>query len=797
MTAKATFIKRVTDVLVDHRRKLVGLLIAATCGLAVFLPGLAADPTLKSGLDTFSQAYREYENYVKFFGNEEFLLIAVKNDRPADAAILRSVATMTRRLGDLDKITEVVSLTNIRVLQEKQGLFGAYPVLRESHGSLQLPKKPALDKFRTALPVMDLLLSRDDKTLGILVRMDDQWRFDVPIIEHLLKEIRAIIDENLAEQSQYRIVGPPMIRVAIQRYNFQTALVFGTLCLLISTLVSLYIFKSLRVAAIAFIVVAVSVTWILAFMSLMNIPLNSTTGLSFGLVLIVSLSVIIRIVTHFNESYWSIKDSTEAARQALQVVFFPCFMCSMTTSVGFGSIMVTSIPMVFQLGLIMSLGVMLSFVLAAILTPAILIGMKPLDRRKYEQMSGDWLAGILRALEKAVFQNYRVCAAAGVVFTGIMLAGIPMVKSDTQLLRMLSDSTPEVKDLRFVEENLSPVHSLELQVESSEGRFRTPEAWKKVSELESRLKSIPDVVGTDSVLPLFEYLHGVMSNPEGKAEELFADPGLIPELQAMISFSQEGKRILRRNVDDSFSRLRVSVRIGNSPSIPIDDTIDRIRSEAASVMQDIGRVTVTGDIAVFAAQGSGLIRSQLFSLSIAFVAITLLLMLQLRSATLGLVSLIPNILPVVMIFGLMGWLGIPLDSVTVFAATVALGLAVDDTIHYLMQLKHEIGLEKQPVLLIQPMRKAFELTAKAMVSTSLVLFFGFLVLIISPFRPVISFGILGSASIVTALLSDVIFLPSVILSSSLLRKFITRRMNRGQSPAEAPSAQDLSHQERG
>jgi predicted RND superfamily exporter protein len=776
MPVKAMLAEYIPDILVDHRKKLVALVIVATCGLAVFLPGLAADPTLKSGVDTTSQAYLEYQRYLEIFGNEEFFLIAVKNDRPADSTVLRSLTIMTERLGELDKITEVVSLSSIRILQEKKGLFGAYPVVSESHGSLQLPPKAALDKFRTSLPILDLLISRDNKTMGILVRMDDQWRFDLPVIEALVEEIRAIVDGNLPEGSQYRIVGAPMIRVAIQRYNFQTAIIFGTLCLLISTVVSLYIFKSLRVAGIAFLVVAICVTWIMAFMSLMNISLNSTTGLSFGLVLIVSLSVIIRIVTHYNERYAVVKKPEEAARQALQVVFFPCFMCSVTTAVGFGSIMVTSIPMVFQLGLIMSLGVMLSFVLAAILTPAFLIWMKPLDRRKYDQMSSDWLAGLLRAVKKAIFDHYRACAAVGVVFTFVMLAGVPFVTSDTQLLRMLSESTPEVKDLRFVEQNLIPIHSLELQVESSENRFKTPESWKKVADLESTLKSVPDVVGTDSLLHLLEYLHMVTSDSD-KRTDVFSEPGLVPELFAMISFSQEGKRLVSRYLDESFGRLRVSVRIGNSPDIPINETIEKIRSRAAAVMEDVGRVTVTGDTAVFAAQASGLVRSQLLSLAIAFMAITILLMIQLRSAILGLVSLIPNIPPVIMIFGVMGWLSIPLDSVTVFAATVALGLAVDDTIHYLMHLKHEISVAKQPAHLEDCMRKAFDVTAKAMLSTSLVLFFGFLVLIISPFRPVISFGILGSAAILAALLSDVVFMPSAILSSLVLKKLIAGRMN--------------------
>jgi uncharacterized protein len=360
-----------------------------------------------------------------------------------------------------------------------------------------------------------------------------------------------------------------------------------------------------------------------------------------------------------------------------------------------------------------------------------------------------------------------------------MIASIPLVRSDTQILRLLSASTQEIKDLRFVDEQLTAVHSLELVIEAQKGTFKNPDAWKQVADLNERLQEIPDVVGVDSFLPLLEYLQSMMGNSNGPEGNLFSNPILLPQLLMLTSLSDEGRRLTSRYLDDGSGRLHISVRIKNSPSVPITNTIEALRSTAESVMKEHGRVTVTGDISVFAAQGSALVRSQIRSLGLAFLLITGLLMVNLRSIRLGLVSLIPNIPPVALIFGIMGWTGISLDSVTVFAASVALGLAVDDTVHFLTQLKLEMGAQRENGSIELCVHRAFDVTAKAMLSTSAVLFFGFLVLVISPFSPVVSFGILGAASVLTALLADVIFMPSVVLASPIVRNLLKRELTTG------------------
>lgn len=770
--------KNFLDAVVDQRRLLVGIVIVITVLLSAFIPRMETDPTLKSGLDTTAPAYLQYEKFIEVFGNEEFILIAIHSEREAsDHSLLTGLRTITGTLEKSDKIAEVISLSNLKLFQTKGEKFGNYPVLPENDGKPEFPDPTRWQSMKRALPITDLLLSPDFKTVGVLIRIADEWKFDTDAIKELLGDMDKVVKDNVPAGAEYRIIGAPLIRQAIVRYNIQTGIIFGLLCMLIGTVVSVYVFKSAKVTAITNIILGVCVVWVLGLMSLFRIPLNSTTALSFGFIPIVTLEIVIHMVVRYHQFHQSVKEKMPAIKLAVRWLARPCAICSATTAVGFGSLMVSSIPMVQQLGFIMSIGIMISYCLAMILTPAFFSIMKSLDAPEPSGVLGDWADGVLKKIEDAIFSHHRFFVGVGIAITVVLFAGAPLIRSDPQILRMLSDSAPEVQNINFVEKNLAPVNSLELMLQAEENDFKKPAMWQKVRELEGRLKRIPEVADTDSFLPLLEYLKNVVQGSNQPEQDLFADPALVPQLLVVTSLSADGERLVRRHLNTNFDRLHISVRIRNSPSVPIEKTIETVRATAESVMKGVAKATVTGDLAVVAQQASELISDQIKAMFLAAAIITVLMMLQMGSPLLGLICLLPNIPPVAAVFGVMGWFGISLDSVTVFAATVAIGLAVDNTIHYLTQLKREIRL-KPGQGIEECVRSAYRLTAKQIASWSVVTLFGFLALAVSPFRPVVFFGILGCSSILLGLFGDLIFLQSLILSSARIRNTIRKLIDK-------------------
>lgn len=789
------------DFIVDYRLPLVTLIMVATVVFAFLAPKLPTDPTLRSGLDTTSESYKEYQKFVEEFGDEEFILVALRNEIGAtDPKFLASLASVTKQIQEDDKLTEVVSLSSLKLFQKKGGKFGNLPVIQQVGGQPELPDAASLKEMKRALPTMELLISNDLKTLGILVRLDERWKFDTPTINELTERIKGIVAREAPPQTDCRIVGSAMIRNAIVRYNVQTGVIFGALCMLIGAVVSMYIFKSFKITAVTNLILAICVLWVLGLMALLKIPLNSTTALSFGFIPITTVEIVIHMVVRFRLFYKETNDKLSAIKKAVRWLARPCLICSATTAVGFGTLMVSSIPMVRQLGFIMSFGIMISCCLALALTPAFFIRMKSITPPKDAPVLRDSMDGVLNATANAIFKYHKFFVGLGIVITALFFAGAPFIKSDTQILRMLSEKTPEVKDIHFVERHLTAVHGLELVIEGKENDFKKPEMWERVAQLDKELKKIPEVVTVDSFVPLLTYIYNVSSREDGPSafsdpinrmdkahhdvagsaesrQNLFSDPTLIPQLLMITSLSAEGERITGRHLDSDFSKLHISIRIKNSPDVPIGRTIEDIRRTSTAEMAGTARAVLTGELTVVADQTGELIKDQIKSMILAAVLITILMMIQMESAILGLICLVPNIPPVAAVFGIMGWFGISLDSVTIFAATVAIGLAVDNTIHFLTQLKREISIS--PGLPIPTyVGRAYNLTARQIASWSVVTLLGFLALSVSPFRPVVFFGILGCSSIVLGLFGDLIFMQSLILTSATIRNTIKNLVER-------------------
>jgi predicted RND superfamily exporter protein len=274
-------------------------------------------------------------------------------------------------------------------------------------------------------------------------------------------------------------------------------------------------------------------------------------------------------------------------------------------------------------------------------------------------------------------------------------------------------------------------------------------------------------------------LFGHLTEHDFDPDRLFSDPRLLNQVLMVLTFSSDGKELLRRYVDRDFSRVHLSIRIRDAGSKPMGTTIAHIQKVASEAVKGWAKTFVTGELVVFSEQASEVVSSQVLSLILAFTSITIMMMIQLRSWVLGLLSLIPNLVPICVIFGMMGWLGITLDNVTVFAATVAIGLSVDDTIHFLTQLKRDIVSAKSGERNVETsLSRAYRNSAKALISTSIALFLGFLALSLTPTRPAVFFGFLGSAAIATALLGDLIFMPSIILSFRPIRRLVERTIVR-------------------
>jgi predicted RND superfamily exporter protein len=423
----------------------------------------------------------------------------------------------------------------------------------------------------------------------------------------------------------------------------------------------------------------------------------------------------------------------------------------------------------------MSVGVLGAFIVAIVMTPACLIALKPISPRACERISADWMVQALKRLQSLAFNRYRLCAILGLVFFVVMLAGLPFIGIDTDIMRLFVESSRPFSDLHFVESKLSSVHSVELIIDAGQSAFKRPDSWKKLSAVSDKLKSISDIERIDYPLPLFEYVHSIVSKSGTTRDELFDNPKLTSNIMMLIRSGSDGRKLLERYLDDQMGRVRLTLAIKNGNGTPIGTIIDRIRKVVSSMVAGWAKCSITGELAVYIAQASYVVHSMVISLLAALFSITVLLVLQFRSLVLGLLSLIPNLLPLATIFGLMGWAGVPLDNVTVFVVAVAIGLSVDDTIHYLTQLRRSVrSTNSSKIPFSRHLMKTHDMTSRALASTSILLSCGLLMLCFTPSLPAVYFGLLAVAAIIAALVGDLVILPAIILAFPTIQKLIYR-----------------------
>ena len=636
--------KRVADIFVDHSRLLLVLIVIVTALLALFIPHIDRDPSLKSALVTPSKSYKQYEKFVKIFGIQEFVLVVITGKSAiTNPNFLNSLELTTNALEKLPNASEVISLTNLRFFQEKKKRFGAYPVLVKYEGALRLPPKPDFDRMKRALPMFDFLVSSDFKSAGILVRVPESLKFDPEASGRLLAGINKTVRRNLLPGAVYRVVGPSVIRLAILRDSARTAVVFGLMCALICVGVTIYVFKSATVTAVTLLTLGICVIWVLGLMSILGVPLSASTSISFGLILITTLEIVIHIIMRFNQFRGLVEDRIEALGETLRYLARPLLFTAITTTIGFGTLMITPLPMVFQLGATMALGIIISLFLALVLVPRFIVSTRLLDAAISSEKSTDLLDRAIEGAKTQIVRHHRLFAAVGIGLAVVLFAGAPWIKTDSQYSQLLGASSKEMKDIHFAEDHLTAVQSVDLMLEGANHEFKSPAVWKKVSELEKSLREIPNVVNIGSFLSVLQYGQQIMGRDPSRPEELFDNHQLIPQLLFLASSGPDGNRGLRGYMDQAFNNLHISVSVREASSASLIKTIKKIQAAADSVMKGVAKPVVTGELVVTAMQGYALVRSQILALILALCLITVVMMIYMGSPLFGLISLIPGL----------------------------------------------------------------------------------------------------------------------------------------------------------
>jgi hypothetical protein len=696
-----------------------------------------------------------YNNFKEVFGNDEFFVIAVKSDDLFSKQGLETILEITEKLEELEDAEEVLSLANVDDIIGGPDFFEVRPFLEEIPAdaqALELLKKAAIKNrmYRKNL------ISIDGQTAAILVEPHVNAE-DGGGRKRLIDETTAILQPYEQQGFDFYLAGITTTNIALNQYLNEDMMVFVPASYLVMILAIWFFFRNIRIVFLALANITLCVGATRGLMGLTGITLNNVTSIVVPLVMALALSDTVHIFSHMDQSLLTrFKDKTMALAHVISEVRRPCFLTTLTTAIGFLSLSVSEIPPIKEFAWIASAGMVFEFFFSFFFLPPLILFCNPL---KVYQAPGskDSLTRLLQKKFYIAAKYSRWVVAAGVLIVVMALGASTQLRVETNLIEFFKKSSPVRTSLDMVESNLAGVGSLDISFKSQDlDAFKDPRYLQVVDQVQQFVSKLDGVDKAISFVNFLKDMHQSFNNED----PLFY---VIPDSSQLIS-----QYLLLYDSDDTedyingdYDHARLAVRISVHGSRQEQELIGRIQDMIDQIDHKGLEIRITGDAVEHVSVVEAIVNSQVSSLALATLVICIIMFLVFRSVSIASLSMIPNLFPIILNFGIMGALDIPLDTGTALIAAVALGIAVDDTIHFLAEYQRQ---RAQGIAPGEVLESVVRVKGLAIISSSLILCLGFGVTVLSRFIPVVNFGLLLAIIMITAVIGDLVLLPAVILS---------------------------------
>ena len=653
------------------------------------------------------------------------------------------------------------------------------PPVRGSFGSLDASREP--DAIPDVIARIVGRLLRDSGRLRRTV-LREAPRASRRRLADLVDGAAAILREHDTDPDEdiYQ-VGTPVMKVRGARLQRQDLTRLLPCAVAVVAVVLLLAFRNVSGVLIPLGTVVVSVVWTFGLMTALGVPLTVITLIIGPLLIAVGNGYAMHLVAHFAQRAEMGESRRQRVEHALESCFLPVLLAGVTTIVGFLSVTLSRLSSVREFGLFSAFGILSALVISLTLAPAVLRYLparRPRRPAEGEARSrpADVFDRLLRAIGRLDVHHETAIARVGLLLVLVALLGCLFVRVNTTYERFFHHGDQLRVNARRMHEQLAGAVPLSFVLDARQralngadqpgdewrGPFTDPELLAFVLGLQDyiaglRVGDAPDApLAFDKATSFADQVQLMHQSFTGDREHRLPPTRAgVEELLDFFYKRQAGERF----IDGDFARAHLYVRTYLTSSQAMGRLVEEIEAYAAERAPEGVQVTATGENVLILRAADEIAHGQIRSLVIAFVAIFTLMGILFTSARAGLLSILPNAVPVVGTFGLMGWLGVDLNIGTALVGSVALGIAVDDTIHYMTGFYLEmrrLGDQTRAML------ATLHLRGRAMVFTSVALFFGFLVLVASRFAPISSFGYLTAAAMATALLGDLIVLPVLL-----------------------------------
>jgi len=722
--------------------------------------------------------YVQYNSFKELFGEDGgVIVIGVENPNMFEYNNFKEWYNLGEDIRNIDGIEEVVSVARcINILKNDSAKkFEYFPIITKMPDSQQ--ELDSIKKVILSLPFyQDFLFNKETDSYLMAITLDKHKLNDKSRIGlvNLIKERAEEYSEALSLDLKYS--GLPYIRTVTSQRVESELVLFVIISIIIATILLTGFFRSFRAVLSALIVVILSVIFTLGTISLLGYKITILTGIIPSLLIVIGIENCIFLINRYHTEYRNHGNKAKALSRIIQRIGTATFITNATTAAGFATFIFTPTTILKEFGMIASINIMIEFLLSIILIP-IFFSLTPSPKERHiSHLNNRTMNNILRHISNIV-QNHRKWVYTFTIL--LITAGvIGMMRMETS--GKVVDDMPEsdilYKDLKFFEKNYGGIMPFEISIDTrrKNGVMRI-ETISKIDALQDSVLKLPIFAKPLSLAELLKFARQAYynGNPErfdipSRTESNFIF-NYLPK-----SGSERENNLLHAFLDTNKQITRVSFQMADIGLKEMRNTMNYVVPIVDSIFPpDKYDVVITGNSLVFTQGTAFLIKTLMISVGFAVVLISLIMALLFSSFRMIVISMIPNLIPLLLVAGMMGFSGIPIKPSTIIIFSIALGISVDNAIHFLsrfrLELKHKNWNIKEAAL------SALYESGFSMLYSSIILVAGFSIFILSGFGGTKALGILVSITLFFAMFSNIVLLPSLLLS--LDKRITTRAFN--------------------
>lgn len=723
--------------------------------------------------------YKEYDKFKEIFGKDgSMVVVGIDNsnifqlnnfnawfDLTQD---IKKIEVDFKKNGELIKVnavTEALSIANAYTLKKNyESRKFDFKQIVEEKPSTQKEVDEIKEKIHEQ-PFYNGFLYNDTTHASLILITLNREVLDSKYRNALFERI----DEEVAEfETQTGIKtyksGLPYIRANSTTKVADEVELFLLLSVLITSLILYLFFRSFKVMMYSMLVVSIGVVWSLGVLSLFDFEITLLTGLIPPLIIVIGIPNCIFLLNKYHREYKKHNNQIKALSRVIEKTGNAIFLTNTTTALGFATFISTKSAMLVEFGIVAAIDIFLVFILSIFLIPIIFSFLKPPKKRHTKHLENKIMGKVVDFVEIIVLNHRKKVYAVSILIFIFSLFGISKMTTTGNLIDDLPKNDPIVEDLKFFEKGFNGVMPFEVMIDTKEknGVFAdNAKTLYKIQKFQKEMAKYDEFSKPLSIVEAIKFAYQSYKN--GKPKFYILPPA--SELNKLKTFvgNDEEKGNFSSFIDSTNRYTRVSFQMADVGTKEMDEILNEIQPIIDDIFPKEDYDVYTTGTSVTFLKGTGYLIENLFtSLSLAIFLIAILMSILFSSVRMVVVSLIPNFLPLLTTAAIMGYLGVAIKPSTILIFSIAFGISVDDTIHFLSKYRqelkiHRLGIKKAAILALRE-------TGFSMIYTSTILFFGFGVFTVSSFGGTVALGTLVSLTILFAVFADLVLLPSFLLS---------------------------------